>query len=89
MKNIFELADEERILKEFRIKQAFCGGAPRGVSKAERQIIAKHLYEARWDGNAYHEADNVTADEILGNFCWQIFGASLDEVMKAWDRYLG
>lgn len=89
MKNIFELAQEEKEKKEYRISQVLCGGCPRGVSKIERCVIAQALYEARWDGNTYHEADDMTHEAILENFCWNVFGASLEEVLKAWGRFLG
>ena len=89
MKNIFELAQEEKETRGNRIHQALASGCPRGASKFERCFIAEHLYEVKWSGNTYHESAEMTHEAILENFCWNIFGCSLEEVLIAWDRYLG
>lgn len=89
MKNIFELAEEEKESRNYRINRALCIGVPRGIDKFTRCAIAQELYNAKWDGNDYHEANNMTYGQILENFCWNVFGASLEEVLIAWDRYLG
>ena len=56
-------------------------------TQQERKALAMALYEARYDGTSYE--DNPSAEEILENFCFRVFGCTFDEVLKAWDRELG
>jgi len=87
-KNIFELAQEEKQASYNRIAQVLCDGIPqRGYDRITRAIIADGLYHARYDGRHYQ--DKPSKDEILETFCWNIFGATFEEVIKAWDKYLG
>jgi len=89
MKNIFELAKEEKEASEYRISQVFNGGCPRGSKLEVRAFIADRLYHAKWDGKPHDEAIEMPLADILEDFCWDIFGASFEEVIKAWDKYLG
>ena len=83
------LAQEEKEASEYRISQVLCGGCPRGSKQDVRAFIADRLYHAKWDGLSHDEAIAMSLADILENFCWDIFGANFNEVLKAWDRYLG
>lgn len=88
MKDIFELAKEDRELSDSRITNALCDGIPQsGYDRITRSIIADALYHARYNGRHYQ--DIPSKDDILETFCWRVFGATFDEVLKAWDKFLG
>jgi len=87
-----ELYDEEQRLRNKRIDLAISMGGLggyTGVNTADRCMIAQLLYEAKWNCNSYIEAEEMTPEQILDTFCWNLFGCSVDEVIIAWDRYLG
>jgi hypothetical protein len=80
-----ELKEKEEQRIKFRIARALKGDT--GITSGEQTNIARWLYEARWDGHRYD--DVVEEKEILENFCWKVFGASFEEAMKAYDKFLG
>ena len=88
MKDIFQILADEKAAAEQRITNALCDGIPEnGYDRITRSIIADALYHSRYDGRHYQ--DIPAKEEILEAFCWKVFGANLDEVIKAWDKYLG
>lgn len=88
-KDIFQLSREQKELREYRISQVLCGDCPRGSETDVRAFIADQLYHAKWDSKLHDEAIDMPLADILEAFCWNIFGASLEETLIAWDRYLG
>jgi hypothetical protein len=88
MKDIFELRAEESAAAEQRVNNALCDGIPaNGYDRITRSIIADALYQARYDGRHYQ--DIPTKEDVLEAFCWKVFSANFDEVIKAWEKYLG
>lgn len=88
IKDIFALFAEEKELSKQRIANALCEGIPTsGYDRITRSIIADGLYHALYDGRHYQ--DVTSKDDVLETFCWNIFHASFEEVIKAWDKYLG
>lgn len=89
MKDIFELAQEEKEASQYRLNRVLCGGCPRGSTVEVRAFIADRLYHAKWDGKPHNEALEYPLSQILEDFCYDVFGATFSEVLKAWDKYLG
>lgn len=88
MKDIFQLFAEEGEASEKHIANALCEGIPpSGYDRITRSIIADALYHAHYDGRHYQ--DIPTKEDVLETFCWNIFHANFDEVIKAWHKYLG
>lgn len=83
------LKETDKQLSEHRIKRALKGDT--GIKPDEQCLIAMHLYESKYDNHDYQKEPQEwpSADEILESFCWRIFGATFEEVLKAWDKYLG
>lgn len=80
-----EYREREKVRKEHRIKRALKGDT--GVSEREQKDIAGWFYESRWNGRRYDE--EPTKEEILDDFCSLVFGCTYDEMMKAYDNFLG
>ena len=80
-----EIKENEKRKSLIRTSRALKGDT--GVTSGEQINIARWLYEARHDGHAYD--DVVGEKEILENFCFNVFGATFEETMKAYDTYLG
>ena len=80
-----ELKVEEQVKKQYRISRALKGDT--GISSREQTDIAGWFYEARWSGRRYDE--NPSQEEVLEDFCALVFGCTFDEMMKAYDNYLG
>ena len=78
--------------RESRINRAlgtYLGQAPLlGSSQAFRHQVAERLYHARFDGRPYWE--EPSKETVLEDFLADLFGGcNLEEVIEAWDRYLG
>lgn len=91
------LKEEEKARSDWRIERAIPWGNGDGyhpggklygaTNPDERAHLAALLYEARYDGLSCDDPE-PTAGEVLENFCFNVFGCSFDEVLKAWDREL-
>ena len=84
------LAEEERQAREKRIKNALPHGnwhQTYPFNRVDRQYIADALYRIRYEGRRHDE--EPSAQEILDDLCSNIFGCEFDEVLEAWDRFLG
>ncbi len=80
-----ELYESELNTKRYYIERALKGDT--GIKREEQTDIARWLYESRYDGHAYD--DEVTEKEILDNFCFKVFGCDIEDVLKAYDNFLG
>jgi hypothetical protein len=89
LKDAFTLGNEikERGKRASLLRTSRALKGDTGVTSGEQINIARWLYEARWNGHSY--VDEVGKEEILENFCFNVFGATLEETMKAYDTYLG
>lgn len=89
MKDIFELSQEEKckvIERKLALKYLF-------RRDKTRNFIAGNLYDAVYDDNRglseFLTGKETPPEEVLNIFCQIIFGASYQEVLKAYDDYLG
>ena len=88
MKNIFELAKEEnekRLINQTAIQETF-------RNDKWRNKIAGALYSAAYgdaDDFRYFTTGVYPANEILNRFCDEVFGVCFQDVMDAYDKYLG
>ena len=80
-----ELKAQEEVAKENRIARALEGNT--GVKANEQRDMARWFHEARWDGRSYDE--EPSKEEVLEGFCSLVFGCTFDEMMKAYDNFLG
>ena len=85
MNTFQQLAEVERLAREERIANALKNGGKYG--RDFRESVAEELYSVVYDKptNYFNELDHRV---ILDKFCNVIFGASFEEVLKAYDRYL-
>ncbi|KKN65492.1 hypothetical protein LCGC14_0480960 [marine sediment metagenome] len=83
------LKNEEKQASEERIENALLRGNDKlwDIGITARQLVADRLYSAQYDGPLGKELPNI--QEVMDTFCWDIFGADFQEVLKAWDKYLG
>ena len=84
------LRAEEQAASEYRIANAIPHGPPGsdyGGARQFRAHVAQELYDARYEGPVHEEL--APPDQVLDKFCWRIFAASFEEVVKAWDIGLG
>ena len=89
MKDIFELAKEEKEVLAYR--QAELGIL---FSKDHtRAFVANNLYQAtysdKWGLREFTTGKGASLEEIIDEFCEITFGTTYEEVLKAWDNYLG
>ena len=61
-------------------------GIGSSLPRAERLFIAQTLYESRYDGYRYDQ--EPSPEDLIASFCFRVFGASLEEVLQAYDEYL-
>lgn len=83
------IKEVERKCSEVRIARALKGDTI--FKPDEQRTIAMCLYEAKYDNHDYQKEPQEwpNANEILEALCWRVFGATFNEVMKAWDKFLG
>jgi len=83
-----KIIQQEKERKENRISRALHGDT--GIQSSMQKEIAGWLYEVRYDNHDY-ETDRgyPTKEEVLDNFCWEVFGCNFEEVMVAYDKFLG
>lgn len=79
-----ELKEQEKQQSEHRIARALKGDT--GIKSEEQILIASKLYETKYE---YSYKEIVSLEEILEGFCWRVFGANFEEVMEAYDKFLG
>jgi len=93
MKDIFELAKDEKEASEYRISQALSAAKGEYPSRTVKAFIAEKLYEAAYsDKRGWREfttGQTASLNGIMDEFCEIVFGATYEEVLKAWDRFLG
>lgn len=91
--NAFSYGQKLKVLEKesskWRISRALLGDT--GVKMSEQTFIASKLYDAKYDNHDYSKETEEWpgAGEILDIFCLEVFGATFDEVMRAWDKFLG
>ena len=93
MKDIFELAKDEKEASEYRISQVLTAAKGEHPSRTVKAFIASKLYEAtysdKWGLREFTTRQGASLSEILDEFCVEVFGATYEEVLKAWDKFLG
>jgi len=82
-----ELKQKEKEASEQRIQNALPGNWVGSTNRYDRTLIASLLYDVYYDGKTYDELP--TAEEILDDFCSEVFHCSFTEMLKAYDKFLG
>ena len=82
-----ELKQEEETASQQRIRNALPGNWVGATNRYDRSLIASLFYEAYYDGKTYD--DIPSSQEILDDFCSLVFHCSFEEMLKAYDKFLG
>lgn len=81
------LKRKEQGERRFRITQALTSYTYNGFTPPERRAIVRALARAAYDGLEYdavtQEPVERTPEEILNNFCWDVFGCWFNEALEA------
>ena len=82
-----EIRQEEKEASENRIQNAIPGNWTGTTNRHDRALIASLLYNVYYDGKTYEEIPS--AEQILDDFCSEVFHCSFNEMLKAYDKFLG